>query len=134
MLRGKFEAPELRRKAKEFYNKHKHNTIHDVRLRHMYIEDKSSGSSLIQDLKSEGFSIRAIQRNTDKVSRSHDTSPYIEQGRVYLNKNVPSIDDLESEARGFPNAKHDDTLDPMMDAIDIAFIGSGSSAVAAMMA
>ena len=134
MYRGKLEAPDLRKKAREFYNKHRHQSIHDDRLRHMYIEDKSSGSSLIQDLKRENFSIRAVQRNTDKVSRANDTSPYIEQGRVYLNKNVPHIDDLSSEARGFPNAKNDDTLDPMMDAIDITFVGSGSSAVDAMMA
>lgn len=134
MLRGKFEAPELRKKAKEFYAKHKHKDIRDVRLRHMYIEDKSSGSSLIQDLKLEGYSIRAVQRNIDKVSRANDTCPYIEQGRVYLNKNIKDIKELTSESLAFPNGKHDDTLDPLMDAIDIAFIGNGSSAVAAMMA
>ena len=55
MYRGKLEAPGLRKKAKEFYAKHKHQSIHEVRLRHMYIEDKSSGSSLIQDLKIEGL-------------------------------------------------------------------------------
>ena len=134
MLRGKFEAPELRKKAKEFYAKHKHKDIRDVRLRHMYIEDKSSGSSLIQDLKLEGYSIRAVQRNIDKVSRANDTCPYIEQGRVYLNKNIKDIKELTSESLAFPNGKHDDTLDPLMDAIEVAFIGSGSSAVAAMMA
>ena len=133
MFRKKMEAPELHKKAKEFYTKHKHKSVHDVRLRHMYIEDKSSGSSLIQFLKG-AYSVRAVQRNVDKISRANDSSPYIEQGRVYLNKNVANISDLSSEARGFPNAKHDDTLDPMMDAIDIAFIKPQSSGVDAMMA
>jgi len=133
MFRGKLEAPGLRQKAKEFYAKHKHQSIHEIRLRHMYIEDKSSGSSLIQDLKLDGYSIRAVQRNTDKVSRANDTTPYIEAGRVYLNKNIKDIKDLISESLAFPNGTHDDTLDPLMDAIDIAFIGTGSSAVAAMM-
>ena len=133
MFRKKMEAPELHKKAKEFYNKHKHQSIHEVRLRHMYIEDKSSGSSLIQFLKGT-YSIRAVQRNIDKVSRANDTTPYIEQGRVYLNKNIKGIKDLITESLAFPNGTNDDTLDPLMDAIDIAFIGSGSSAVAAMMA
>ena len=134
MHRSKMEAPALRKKAKQFYAKHKHQSIHEVRLRHMYIEDKSSGSSLIQDLKLEGYSIRAVQRNIDKVSRANDTTPYIEAGRVYLNKNIKDIKELTGEAMAFPNGKNDDTLDPLMDAIDIAFIGSDSSAVAAMMA
>lgn len=134
MFRGKLEAPALRKKAKEFYAKHKHQSIHEVRLRHMYIEDKSSGSSLIQDLKSESYSIRAVQRNIDKVSRANDATPYIEAGRVYLNANVKDIKELTAESLAFPNGKHDDTLDPLMDAIDIAFIGNGSFAVAAMMA
>lgn len=133
MIRGKYEAPELRKKAREFYTKHKHQSIHEVRLRHMYIEDKSSGSSLIQDLKLEGYSIRAVQRNIDKVSRANDATPYIEAGRVYLNRNIKDMKELISESLAFPNGTHDDTLDPLMDAIDIAFIGSGSSAVAAMM-
>lgn len=133
MFRKKMEAPELHKKAKEFYNKHKHQSVHEVRLRHMYIEDKSSGSSLIQFLKGS-YSIRAVQRNVDKVSRANDTTPYIEQGRVYLNKNIKHIKELTAESLAFPNGSHDDTLDPLMDAIDIAFIGSGSSAVAAMMA
>jgi len=99
----------------------------------MYIEDKSSGSSLIQDLKLEGYSIRAVQRNIDKVSRANDATPYIEAGRVYLNRNIKDVKELVSESLAFPNGSHDDTLDPLMDAIDISFIGSGSSAVAAMM-
>lgn len=134
MYRGKLEAPGLRKKAKEFYNKHKHQSIHEVRLRHMYIEDKSSGSSLIQDLRLDGYSIRAVQRNIDKVSRANDATPYIESGRVYLNKNIKDMKELVTESLAFPNGSHDDTLDPLMDAIDIAFIGTGSSAVAAMMA
>jgi len=134
MFRGKLEAPGLRKKAKEFYKKHKHKDVKDVRLRHMYIEDKSSGSSLIQDLRLEAYSIRDVQRNIDKVSRANDATPYIEAGRVYLNKNIKDIKELTAESLAFPNGTHDDTLDPLMDAIDIAFIGNGSSAVAAMMA
>lgn len=133
MWRGKVEAPELRKKAKEFYDKHKHRSIHEVRCRHIYIEDKSSGSSLIQDLRAEGYPMRAVQRNKDKVLRANDTTPYVESGRVFLNKNVRYISELITETLAFPNGINDDTVDATMDAVDIGLIGNGSSAVAAMM-
>lgn len=122
MLRDKMEAPELRKKAKLFYNKH--NTG-KVTLRKMYIEDKSSGSSLIQDLQADKLKIGAVQRNTDKIFRCDDVSPNIEAGRVYLNENIPHISELVEEAKQFPNGKHDDTLDPLFDAIDIAMVAKG---------
>jgi len=117
MKRGKWEAPDLRKEAKLFYKKHD-NKINGA-LRKMYIEDKSSGSSLIQDFKKDKMKIGAVQRSVDKVSRANDTAPQIEAGRVYLNEDIKDISELTSEATAFPNAKHDDTLDPMMDAIEI---------------
>ena len=59
MLRDKMEAPELRRKAKMFYSKHNSKV---PTLRKMYIEDKSSGSSLIQDLKADKLKIGAYPK------------------------------------------------------------------------
>ena len=132
MKRGKFEAPQLRREAKAFYNKHNDTKLFTGVLRYMYIEDKSSGSSLIQDLKENKMKIKAVQRNTDKVSRAYDTIPTIEAGRVYLNENVPDIEALTNEALSFPNGVHDDTLDPMMDAIEIMDIQKVNPLVAAM--
>ena len=106
MLRGKFEAPQLRKMAKIFYTKWNDSKIGS--LRKMYIEDKSSGSSLIQDFKADKMKIGAVQRNTDKVFRCDDLSPHIEAGRVYLNENIKGIEELISEAVAFPNGKHDD--------------------------
>jgi len=116
MLRGKFEAPELRKRLKLFYNKHNNNEI--ASLRKMYIEDKSSGSSLLQDFKLEKMKIEAVQRNVDKVLRCDDDSPNIEAGRVYLNEEIDQVGDLIAEASAFPFGKHDDTLDPLFDAIE----------------
>ena len=120
MVRGKFEAPELRKRAKLFYNKHNDNSI--ATLRKMYIEDKSSGSSLIQDFKADKMKIGDIQRNTDKPLRCDDLSPNIEAGRVYLNEHVPYISDLIAESSAFPFGKHDDTVDPLLDAIDLGIV------------
>jgi len=131
MKRGKWEAPDLRKEAKLFYKKHD-NKINGA-LRKMYIEDKSSGSSLIQDFKKDKMKIGAIQRSVDKVSRANDTAPQIEAGRVYLNEDIKDISELTAEATAFPNAKHDDTLDPMMDAIEIGVEKKGGGGLMASM-
>jgi len=131
MLRGKFEAPQLRRDSKIFYKRHNEKTGMGA-LRYMYIEDKSSGSSLIQDFKSEKMKIKAIQRNVDKVSRAYDVIPYIEAGRVYLNEDIPFVDSLVSEATSFPRDKNDDTIDPLMDAISITMDKPVNSLIASM--
>lgn len=114
MIRGKWEAPELLAQARAFWNKHK---VGDAALRYMKVEDKASGTGLIQTLKREGVQVLPIQRNIDKVTRAMDTAPSIEAGHVYLPRNAPFISDLLTEATQFPNAAHDDTLDPLMDAI-----------------
>lgn len=132
MKRGKYEAPQLRREAKTFYNKHDNTNLYGGVLRYMYIEDKSSGSSLIQDFKADKMKIKAVPRNIDKVSRAYDTIPFIEAGRVYLNEDIESIDALTNEALAFPNGTHDDTLDPLMDAIDITMVQNVNPLVAAM--
>lgn len=114
MIRGKWEAPELLAQARAFWNKHKAG---DSTLRYMKVEDKASGTGLIQTLKREGVTVLPVQRNIDKVTRAMDTAPSIEAGHVYLPRNAPFISDLLMEASQFPNAAHDDTLDPLMDAV-----------------
>lgn len=114
MIRGKWEAPELLAQARAFWNKHRAGA---ATLRHMKVEDKASGTGLIQTLKREGVPVLPIQRSIDKVTRAMDAAPSIEAGHVYLPRNAPFISDLLTEATQFPNAAHDDTLDPLMDAI-----------------
>ena len=90
-LRGKWEAPELIRKARDFYNA---RTSPDNRgfLTGMKIEDKASGIGLIQTLKSEGgISVVGIPRSKDKVERANGVLMAIESGRVHLPKNKPWI-------------------------------------------
>lgn len=114
MVRGKWEAPELLQQGRAFYRKHKQGKS---TLRYMKVEDKASGTGLIQTLQREGINVTAIQRNIDKVTRAYDSAPSIEAGHVYLPQDAPFISDLLTEAAQFPNGSHDDTLDPLMDAI-----------------
>jgi predicted phage terminase large subunit-like protein len=125
MVRGKFEAPELLERARQFWAKH--STMQGQgSLRAFKIEDKVSGTGLIQQLKREGKPVLPIQRATDKLTRAYDAAPYIESGNVILLRSVPHLSDMLAEASAFPNGAHDDTLDPMMDAItDMMTGGSG---------
>jgi predicted phage terminase large subunit-like protein len=113
--RGKWEAPELLVQARAFYAKHK--ALDVGVLRAMKIEDKVSGTGLIQTLKREGIPVLPIQRNTDKVTRAMDVAPMIQSGNVLLPQNAPWLSDFLAEASVFPNGAHDDQLDPMFDAI-----------------
>jgi predicted phage terminase large subunit-like protein len=117
-IRGKWEAPELLQQARGFWDKQKADIgiTHGV-LRYMAVEDKSSGTGLIQTIKREGIPIRAIQRNRDKVTRAMDSAPHIECGNVLLPERHHVLSDFVREHSQFPNASHDDLVDPAMDAI-----------------
>lgn len=113
-IRGKWEAPELLVQARAFWHK---VSAYKVPARAMRVEDKASGTGLIQTLRREGVPVRAIQRNTDKLSRAHDAAPFIESGNVLLHQDAVWLSDLLAEAESFPAGSHDDQLDPMFDAI-----------------
>lgn len=114
-IRGKWEAPELIVQARAFW--HKHKGAAGVPLRAMMVEDKVSGTGLIQTLRREGVAIIPVQRSKDKLSRGHDAAPFIESGNVLLPQDAPWLSDLLTEASTFPGGAHDDQLDPMFDAI-----------------
>ena len=83
----------------------------------MKVEDKVSGTTLIQTLAREGIPVLGIQRNIDKITRAYDAAPLVESGNVSLPENAPWLADLMAETRAFPNAAHDDMVDPLMDAV-----------------
>jgi predicted phage terminase large subunit-like protein len=115
-IRGKWEAPELLTQARAFWTKHKGEGTGT--LRSFNVEDKASGTGLIQTLKKEGIPILGIQRSIDKITRAMDAIPLIQSGNVLLPKHAPWLSDYLSEFAAFPNGSHDDQIDPTMDAID----------------
>lgn len=127
MVRGKWEAPELLVQARAFWAKQKAVTGKSMgRVRAFKVEDKSSGTGLIQTLKREGMPITGIPRSVDKIVRALDAAPMVESGNVLLPKDAPWLSDFLGEASAFPNGKNDDMVDPMMDAI--SDMGSMSAA------
>jgi predicted phage terminase large subunit-like protein len=85
------------------------------------IEDKSSGTQLIQDLRNEGV-LNVVEykppSGTDKIVRLHACSDRFENGRVLLPQRAPSLDDYITELIGFPGVKHDDQVDSTTQALD----------------
>tara|TARA_R110000796_G_scaffold233957_1_gene352560 strand:- start:1794 stop:2543 length:750 start_codon:yes stop_codon:yes gene_type:complete len=120
--RGKWEAPELESKLVEFWNKHKPTHYKPLGVQCVKIEDKSSGSSLIQSIKKDYLiPVEPIQRNTDKVLRAMGVVKYFASGYIHLPLNCDWIYDYKDEFSKFTplmNHKHDDQIDPTMDAVE----------------
>lgn len=122
LVRGKWEAPELERMALAFWKKHDSG-------RFFAIEDKVSGTGLIQSIKRRGVPVKPIQRDKDKYTRLLDVLGYIESGHVYLPsaENAPWLVDFLTECEAFTadgRHVHDDQIDPMVDAILYGVRGS----------
>lgn len=123
LIRDKWEAPDLKRKAIDFWNKHKGKDATNLgALRKMRVEDKASGTGLIQEIRRDGkFPIDGIQRGTDKYTRLLDVQGYIESGYVIIPDDAPWVQDFVDECEAFTaddSHKHDDQIDPMIDAIN----------------
>lgn len=122
-IRGKWEAPELKRRAIDFWVKHLDvDPVFFGGLRAMVIEDKSSGTGLIQDLSAtSSIPVLPVERVKDKLTRVMDIAGYVESGRVYLPDEAPFTSGFIGECEAFtPNDSHahDDQIDPMCDAIN----------------
>lgn len=128
LLRGKFQAFELSMRVPAFWNKHKSNKA--LKLRYMGVEDKASGTQLIQTLQRQTvpkIPVRAIERSRSKLERVMDVQSYIESGYVKLPRNAPFLADFLLECEQFtPNDSHphDDQIDVMCDAISEMLINS----------
>ncbi len=119
MVRGKWEAPKLEQTTRAFWAKHV-----DKNVRGLKVEDKSSGTGLIQSLKTARpgqtpIPVQAVPRSTDKYSRGMDAAPWIASGWVHLPKDAPFLATFKAELQIFDGlgTGFDDQVDPMMDAI-----------------
>ncbi len=121
-VRGKWEAPQLESTLVEFWNKHKATQFKRIGAQCVKVEDKSSGSSLIQSIKQDYFiPIEAIQRNTDKVLRAMGVVKFFASKFIHLPADVDWLFDYKEEFRKFTplmTHKHDDQIDPTVDAVE----------------
>lgn len=114
VVRDRYDFPELKRVAVGLNARWRGQG-----LRGFYIEDKASGQSLIQELRTEsGISVIPVKVSSDKVSRVNAVTPLIEGGRVFIPEKAQWLDDFMNEMQTFPNGKHDDIVDALSMALD----------------
>ncbi len=106
VFRKRLEYPDLRRAAIAQWKKFK--------PREVLIEDASTGTALIQQLREER-NIRpvAVRAERDKVVRLEGQLAVIEAGRVLLPRYAPWLDDFRDELLAFPYARFDDQVDTL---------------------
>src|SRR5271167_1392934 len=125
VLRRRMEYPELKWMVREQAQAFAANVV--------LIEDKASGTQLIQELVADGLhAVTRYQPQSDKVMRMHAQTAMIENGFVHLPMEAPWLAPYLHELAAFPKGRHDDQVPP-----DTSFRGrpprcsTGSSEAAA---
>jgi predicted phage terminase large subunit-like protein len=71
------------------------------------IEDKASGTQLIQELVAEGVhAVTRYQPQADKIMRIHTQTAMIENGFVHLPKEAAWLAEYLHELTAFPKGRH----------------------------
>jgi predicted phage terminase large subunit-like protein len=111
VYRKRLNYPELKRKVVDLAKHHHATTI--------LIEDKASGTQLIQDLRAEMYGIMPYEPppSTDKIMRLHAQTAVFENGFVFLPKSAAWLRDYVSEITSFPGSKFDDQVDSTTQAL-----------------
>ena len=100
----KAEYPELKKKAITTNSEHKPHAV--------LVEDKVSGTALIQELKKDTtIPVVGIQPESDKIARAMACTPTLAAGNVYLPLKAAYTSKLVDHAAAFPGVKNDDAED-----------------------
>lgn len=133
--RNKWEVPDLLVQTTAFLTRYRPRRPSKLRVRGVLIEDKASGTGLIQSLRRDealrDMPIIPVQRNTDKVSRVNDILPFLRAGRLFVPESAPWLAAYLGELAAFSPAmthKHDDQVDVTVDALnELLQVGGGVS-------
>ena len=108
VFRERLDYPTLKRKVAEQYQR-----FAGMRMPvKVLIEDKSSGTQLIQESRRErSVPVTPFMPEGDKIMRMHAQSSKIEAGQVHLPYQAAWLQDFETEMMQFPNGKFDDQVD-----------------------
>jgi predicted phage terminase large subunit-like protein len=111
VYRRKLDFPSLKRAVRELA------ALHKARL--VLVEDKASGTSLIQELRAEHFSIvkEAPALDGDKPTKLNSQTAKIAGGFVLFPKEAHWLNTYLAELISFPNSKYDDQVDSTVFAL-----------------
>ena len=111
VLRRRLEYPDLKRAVREQQSLFNAGVI--------LIEDKASGTQLIQELIVDGcHAVTRYKPECDKIMRLHAQTALIENGFVYVPQTAPWIAEYLHEMTIFPKGKHDDQVDSTAQFLD----------------
>ena len=133
--RAKMKADQLRRDFESFVKSaHYKNSTKDGVLRAVHVEDKASGTGLIQELEGRlPLQITPVQRDKDKLTRAMDVQAQHIAKKVVLPYGDAHNFEFVSEVCAFSHDdshKHDDQTDVMIDALFEAFVsGRGTGEI-----
>jgi predicted phage terminase large subunit-like protein len=111
LFRRRLEYPALKRAVREQQN------LFDASV--VLIEDKASGTQLIQDLIADGcHGVTRYHPEGEKTMRMHSRTAMIENGFVHIPETAPWLAEYLHELSVFPNGKHDDQADSTAQFLD----------------
>jgi predicted phage terminase large subunit-like protein len=111
LLRKRLEYPALKRAVREQHSLFNANVV--------LIEDKASGTQLIQELIADGFHpVTGYKPECDKIMRMNAQTTMIENGFVHIPEAAPWLAEYLHEMTVFPKGKHDDQVDSTAQFLD----------------
>jgi predicted phage terminase large subunit-like protein len=111
LFRRRLEYPALKRAVRE------QQSLFDASV--VLIEDKASGTQLIQELIHDGcHGVTRYQPTIDKIMRLHAQTAMIENSFVHIPETAPWIAEYLHEMTVFPKGKHDDQVDSTAQFLD----------------
>jgi predicted phage terminase large subunit-like protein len=111
VFRQRLEYPALKRAVREQLCQFGANEV--------LIEDKASGTQLIQELIADGcHGVTRYQPTCDKIMRLHAQTALIENGFVHIPETAPWLAVYPHELTVFPKGKHDDQVDSTAQFLD----------------
>ncbi len=111
VFRKRLSFPDLRKSVQSQAERHNATVV--------LIEDMSSGSSLIQQLRAEGLSKVQAAPSLDgnKIMRLNGQTPMIDGGFVLFPKSADWLETYLSELLSFPSSNYDDQVDSTVYAL-----------------
>jgi predicted phage terminase large subunit-like protein len=111
VLRRRLEYPALKRAVRDQQSLFNASVV--------LIEDKASGTQLIQELLLDGcHSVTRYKPECDKIMRMHAQTAVIENGFVHIPETAPWLPEYLHELITFPKGKHDDQVDSTAQFLD----------------
>jgi predicted phage terminase large subunit-like protein len=111
VFRRRLEYPALKRAVRDQQRLFGANVV--------LIEDKASGTQLIQELIADGcHGVTRYQPDCEKIMRLHAQTALIENGFVHIPETAPWLAEYLHEMSVFPKGKHDDQVDSTAQFLD----------------